>query len=808
VSQSSLPRHTRVAVIGGGVVGCSVLYHLTKLGWRDVILLERTELTAGSTWHAAGGVHTLNGDPNVAALQAYTIRLYDEIERISGVACGMHRTGAMYLASNDQELAFFKAEQAKAQHLNLALHFISLAEAKQLHPLLDTQRFTAAMFDPNDAHLDPSGVTHAYAKAARDGGAQVFRHTPVTGLRARPSGEWEVTTPGGTIIAEYIVNAAGLWAREVGQLMGVTLPIMPMEHQYVLTNDIPELVALNREVPLLVDFSGANYLRQEGKSFLVGTYEQECKHWSVGGTPLDFGVELLPPDIDRIQGALEKAVQTVPPLGAAGIKRIVNGAMVFSPDGNPIVGPVPGHRNAFLAAGCMMGFSQGGGVGLVVAQWIIDGEPDCDVFGMDVARFGDYATRPYVLRKTEENYRRRFILPCPNEELAAARPLRTSPVYGRMRSAGALFGVGAGWEVPLWFAQTPEAAVETPTFGRSNSFGPVAEECQAVRSAVGIWDTSSYCKIEVRGEGAVAWLDGILANRVPTAQGQIAVCPLLSRRGRLLGDVTAVRTAPDAVLMFGSPMAETHYLRWLEMHRGGDLIQVRSRTSELSGLAVSGPRARELLARVTDVDVSSAALPFLRARTLTVGLATALVLRVSFTGELGYEIYSPPEYLAHIYDALLTAGAGIGVRNFGLRALNSLRLEKSYGAWGREYTGDYTPAEAGLKTLIHFDKPAFIGRDAVMMAPVAQRRLRLLAIESKGIDPAGGEPVFIGGKAVTRLTSAAFGHTVGYAIGMAYLPTTVDQDAQRVEVQVLSERYPARVLAAAPYDPAGARLRS
>jgi len=471
---------------------------------------------------------------------------------------------------------------------------------------------------------------------------------------------------------------------------------------------------------------------------------------------------------------------------------------------------VPGLRNAFLAAGCMAGFSQGGGIGLIVAQWIIDGEPDTDVFAMDIARFGDFATKPYVLAKTTENYRRRFTLPCPNEELAGARPLKTTPIYDQLKAAGGVFGAAAGWEVPLWFAGTPAAAIEAPTFGRSNAFDLVGEECAAVRRAVGVWDTSSYCKIEVTGPDAADWLDGILANRVPATPGRIALCPLLTPRGRLLGDVTAVRTGLDAVLLFGSPAAETHYLRWLSHQQGNRAVRVRSCTGALSGLAVTGPDARQLLARVTTADVSGSGLPFLRARTLTIGLADALVLRLSFTGELGYELYMAPEHQRHIYERLMEAGKPLGVRNFGLRALNALRLEKGYGAWNREYTADFTPAEAGLMRLVRLEKPTFVGRDATLAQRERQptRRLSLLAIDVKDIDPVGGEPVFVAGQPVARLTSAAFGCTVGYAIGMAYLPAQIPYDSGLVEVQVLAERRPARVLLAPPYDPTGARLRA
>jgi dimethylglycine dehydrogenase len=804
--------HTRVAVIGGGVVGASVLYHLTKLGWRDVVLLERAELTAGSTWHAAGGVHTLNGDANVASLQAYTINLYQEIERISGVSCGIHQTGCIYLAVTEKECEFFKSEYAKAQHLKVGLHFIDFDEVRARNPLIDTSHYRAAMFDPNDGNVDPSGVTNAYAKAARDAGAEIYRQTPVTAIRRTWGGEWELNTPNGTLHAQYIVNAAGLWAREVGRLMQTELPIVPMEHQYLITNEIPELAAFGKEIPYTVDFDGAVYLRQEGNGLLVGTYEQDCRHWALDGTPLNFGTELLPPDLERILAPLGKMLDRMPVMLRVGVKRVVNGGMVFSPDGNPIIGPLPGHATAFVAAGCMMGLSQSGGIGLAVARWIIEGEPGMDVFAMDVSRYGDFANSAYVRAKTRENYQRRFILPCWNEELPVARGVRTSPVYDRLAAAGAVFGVGAAFEVPLWFAPTVEQAHETPSFHRSAAFGPVAAECRAVREAVGLWETSAYCKLEIAGAGAAAWLDGILANRLPAEVGRIGLCPILTPRGRILGDVTVVRLDNDRFLMFGSPSAETYYLRWFAQQLPAETqVTVRSRTRELCGICITGPRARELLAAVTTADVSASGLPFLRSRSLLIGLANALVLRLTFTGELGYEIYMRADEQRHVYETLLQAGVAVQLRHVGLRALNSLRLEKGYGTWGREYSSDYSPDEAGLSRLISLDKGPFVGRDAVLqerMHPLS-RRLTLLAIDSSDPDPVGGEPVFINGQPIARLTSAAFGNTVGYALGFAYLPPDLDaQPTADMHVQVLSQRLAARILREPPYDPQGLRLRA
>lgn len=798
--------HVRVAVIGGGVVGCSVLYHLTKRGWRDTVLLERAELTAGSTWHAAGGMHTLNGDPNVAALQKYTIELYKELEAIEGTSCGVHRPGCLYLASTNQEVDFFRGERAKAKYLGLELDFIDLSEAYKLNPLLDMSFFKAAMFDPNDGHVDPSGVTNALAKGARDAGATVVRHCPVQGVRRKANGEWELDTPNGTYVAQYVVNAAGLWAREVGQLFGAQLPIVPMEHQYIITNDIPELAALGREIPVGVDFQGANYFRQERAGLLFGTYEQDCRHWALSGTPQNFGAELLPPDLDRLSNELQKAMDRLPCLTDAGIKRVVNGGMVFSPDGNPIIGPMPGLPTAFVAAGCMAGFSQSGGVGLAVANWIVDGEPGMDTTAMDLARYGDFATTPYVLAKTAENYRRRFIIPCPNEELAAARPCRTSPLFDRLAEKGALFGQAYGWEVPLWFAGKKGLASETPTFHRSNAFEPIGHECYAVRTAAGLFDTSSYSKIEVSGAASIPYLDRILANKLP-AVGRVKISPMLTPAGRLLGDVSVFRIDTHRFLLMGSPSAESIYLRWLSQHAEPG-VMVRGVSGEYAGVSLSGPRSREILQVVADSKIDNESLPFLGVRRMNIGLVAAIVGRLSFTGELGYEIYADPSDLRHIYDQLHEGGRSLGLKDIGVRALNSLRLEKSYGSWGREFTQDHIPATAGLEPFLCIGKGPFIGSAAITGNSASpSHRLTLIKVDTTDIDPAGGEAVFVNGRAIARLTSAAHSYTYDCGLGLVYLPSEVDLTAQ-IEVEILGESYNATRLAAAPYDPSGLRLRN
>ncbi len=800
--------HVRVAVIGGGVVGVSVLYHLTKLGWTDIALIERSELTSGSTWHAAGGMHTINGDTNMSALQAYTVRLYDELERESGQACGIHRVGCLYLAADETCMDYFRLERGRAQHLGLDLDFVSIDEVKKINPLIDTSKFIGAMFDPNDGHVDPSSVTNAYAKAAKAKGAEIYLRNPVIELKQTAQGGWLVVTKDGTIEADYVVNAAGLWAREVGKLAGVDLPIIPMEHQYIVTNDIPAVAALGKEIPMSIDFDGESYLRQEGKGLLIGTYEHDCLHWAVKGTPQDFAHELLPNDVDRIWSALEVAMERYPCLVDGGIKRVINGGMVFSPDGNPIIGPVRGLSNYFLACGVMAGFSQGGGVGLAVAQWIVEGEAGMDVFAMDIARYGVHADASFVLEKTTENYRRRFTITCPNEELPAARPLKTTPAYGAFAQEGAAFGALYGWEYPLWFAGEGKAATEAPTFRRSEAFAQIGAEAKAVRETVGLFESSCYAKFEVTGSGATAFLDKLSSNRLPQTDGKTALAPLLTPKGQVFGDLTVTRLAADRYLMIGSPTAIIYYQRWFDRH-GDKSVEVRDVTANWTGFSLTGPNARAVLAELVGEDISRKAFPFLSARRMKVGLADALVIRVSFTGELGYEIYTAPELQVHVLERLRAAGQAHGLKLCGMRALNALRLEKGYGSWGREFSVDYTPAEAGLGRFVRLDKGDFIGRDAAkrILGEEPQRRLAIFALDAGKVDPMGNEPVIANGEVVGRLTSGGFGFHVGHAIGLGYIKREVADSANQVEIEILGERRAARILKDAPYDPEGKRLR-
>ncbi|HUN76187.1 MAG TPA: FAD-dependent oxidoreductase [Steroidobacteraceae bacterium] len=800
--------HARVVVIGGGVVGASVLYHLTKAGWSDVLLIERAELTSGSTWHAAGGMHTLNGDPNVARLQQYTIRLYQELERVTGLSCGLHLTGGLMLAGTRDRLDWLKMAQARGRYLGMDLEMLSADEAARRYPLMEKKYFTGALYDPMEGHVDPYGVTHAYAKAAQMGGAEIVRRNRVTDLKPRPDGSWDVITEHGSVRAEHVVNAGGLWAREVGRMVGLELPVLAMEHQYFVTEDLPELAA-GPEQLMCIDFEGEIYSRQERGGMLLGTYERAGVPWSERVTPWDFGQDLLPNDLERIASSLEVAFEHFPALGRAGIRKIVNGPFTFAPDGNPLVGPVPGLRNFWVACGVMAGFSQGGGVGLTLAQWMVEEDPGADIWGMDVARYGGWATQGYTNAKVRENYSRRFRIRFPNEELEAARPLATTPIYERLRAENAVFGEYCGLEHPLWFAPRGTPATETISFHRSNAHEPVGAECRAVRTAVGLCETSNYGKFEISGAGAAEWLGRMMANRVP-AVGRIALTPMLNERGRLIGDFTMCRLAEDRVFLIGTYAAENYYVRWFEKHLPASGVTVRPCAMQYFGLTVAGPSSRALLQSLVREDLATPSFPFLSFRRMDVGMVPALVGRLSFTGELGYEIWVTSEYQRTLYELLTAAGRQFGLEHFGGRALNSLRLEKCFGTWAREYRPIYGACEAGLTRFVDWSKADFIGRAAALEERASGGKLRLVAfaVDARDADAGGDEPIWHDGRVVGWVTSGGYGHTAQISIALGYIPAELAAADHGFEIEIIGERCAARRLPAPPVDASGARMRA
>lgn len=854
--------HAKAVVIGGGVVGCSVLYHLAKAGWTDVMLIERSELTSGSSWHAAGGFHTLNGDPNVAKLQAYTVQLYKELEEISGQSCSLHLTGGVMLADTPERMDFLRLAHAKGRYLGMDTELITPSEAKAMFPLMDETNFVGAMWDPVEGHLDPSGTTHAYAKAAKTLGAEIVLRNPVIELTQEADGTWNVVTKNGTVKAEHVVNCGGLWAREVGRMVGVELPLLAMEHMYLLTEPMPEVEEFNartgREMVGVLDFKGEIYTRQERNGVLLGTYEKACKPWSPVNTPWDFGHELLQPDLDRIAPSLEIGFKHFPGIEKAGIKQIINGPFTFAPDGNPLVGPVQGLTNFWCACAVMAGFSQGGGVGLALSNWMVNGDPGFDVWGMDVARFGEWASLRYTNAKVRENYSRRFSIRFPNEELPAARPAQTTPLYDVMvRDNNAVMGDSWGLETPLWFAPKGTEPKDVVSFHRSNDFEHIGAEVRATRERVGVTEIANFAKYEVAGTGAEEFLNRLMTNRMPKT-GRIVLTPMLNEFGKLIGDFTIAKADDDRFIVWGSSAAQKYHMRWFEKHLPKDRsVRIIRFDQTLVGLSIAGPRSRDLLQKLVDVDVSNAAFRFMDFREMAVAGAPCMVNRISYTGDLGYEIWMEPAYQRLVYEAIKREGEEFGIVDFGMRALLSMRLEKNFPTWFRELRPIYGPFEGAMDRFIKLEKNDFIGRLAAAKEHADGSKLRRVSftVDALDADVMGDEPIWAkvngqefgtvgephgygaprfdadgedvrGSQAATDasavrgihdgewsvvgwVTSGGYAHFVEKSMAQGYVPAALSEDASdgMFEIEILGHRRPARIAVEPPFDPTGEKMR-
>ena len=797
--------HYRVVVIGGGVVGASIIYHLAKMGWSDVCLIERSVLTAGSSWHAAGGVHALNADPNISALQAYTIDLLGKIEEESGQSVGMHMTGGLTLAGTPDRWEWLQAAYRVYQSIGIEdVRLVTPEEAGAMCPVLSTHGILGGLWADREGYVDTTGTVLAYAGAAKKNGASVIEHNRVLELNQTAEG-WDVVTEKGTISCEHVVNAAGLWAKQVGRMAGIELPVSPLAHHYLLTETIPEIAELDHELPLVVDLEGFTYMRQDQKGMLLGIYEINHQHWMMDGAPWDYGIELLQEDVDRIENELTLGFERYPVLQNAGVRNWVNGAFTFSPDGNPLVGPVPGKRNYWSACAVMAGFLQGGGVGKSLAEWMIHGEPEADVYGMDVARYGPFAeNKEYIKQTTGQFYSRRFVMTYPNEQLPAGRPLKMAPAHSEMTAAGAVWGNSWDLEVPLYFA--PQGFAETPSLKRSNAFDIVGAECRAVRKDVGLLDITGFSRFEVSGPNAEGWLNTIFATKLPSP-GRARLAVALGHDGRLKGDLTLFNWGDGSWWIMGSYYLRRWHMRWFDDHMQ-DGVTIRDLGEEMAGFSLSGPNSKAVIERLTDGPVGD--LPFMGCGAFDIGLVRAKVGRLSVTGEAGYEINCRMGDHIALRRMLLDAGADLGISECGFNALLSLRLEKSYGIWSAEFTQGYTPGMTGMDRWIDWNKEAFVGREAA----IAERdgngpaqRLVTLEVSAQDADASGYEPVWSGDRRVGFVTSGGYGHTVEKSLAMALVDSDLADVGTDLKAHIVGIERDVTVIAPSPYDPAGAVMR-
>lgn len=794
----------QAVVIGGGIVGASVLYHLTKFGWKDVLLVERSELTSGSTWHAAADYHGFNADPNVAALQAYTIDLYTEIEEESGVNCGKHRTGGVMIASTPE-----RWEAVKTFHstlLAMGIEKANLVTPKEVEELtkglIVTKDVLGGLFNPEQGHVDPSGTTNAYVSAAKKRGAEVVIHNRVLELKQRVDESWDVVTEQGSIHTQHVVNAGGLWAKQVGKMAGVDLPVMPYEHHYLVTEAIDQIKDLDEELPTIVDPESLTYMRQEGQGLLLGLYETNPKPWNIDGVPWDYGMDLIPEDLERIGDELVKGFERSPALSKAGIKRWVNGAFTFTPDGNPLIGPV-GPKGFWVACGVMAGFSQGGGVGKALSEWMVYGRTEEDVFSMDISRFGDYCSNTkYLQEMSSQFYARRFTLTYPNEQLPAGRPYKTSGAHAEMSEAGARWSNNWGMEMPLYFAPSKDF-VETGTFHRSEAFDVVAKECEAVANAAGLMDITGYSRYEIKGSNAKSWLDYLLACKTPEP-GKVKLAPMLAEDGRLKGDLTCLNWGDGTYWLMGSYYLRGFHMRWFNDHLQ-DGVEVNDLSEAVGGFTLSGPNSRKILNQLTKVDIEQHKM--MSCFKAELGMFNVRLARMSLSGELAYEINCQSSEHAALRRTLLAAGENFGIKEIGSNAVLSMRLEKGIGIWSREFTQSYTPGMTGLDRWIDWSKADFIGKDAALNAKTSSRVLAMLEVDANDSDSHGFEPVFKNDRVVGMTTSGGYGHRLKKSFAIALIDRPHAVEGQQLTVHIVGKAQSAVVVGLSPYDSSGNKMR-
>ncbi|MCP5087170.1 MAG: FAD-dependent oxidoreductase [Rhodobacteraceae bacterium] len=797
----------RVVVIGGGVVGCSVLYHLAKNGWTDVVLLERQELTSGSSWHAAGGLFSITR-PNVAAeMHRYTFQIYKELEIECGQSCGFHFTGGLNICRTQDEIDSNAIMQSACRRLGIESHFISLDEVKERAPVLDTAHMVGALWEEEGGHVDPASATQAFAAAARQLGATIHRHTPVIATNQCTDGSWDVVTKGGTIHAEYVVNASGLWGREVARLAGIELPLMPVEHHYLVTENIGLIENLGFELPQINDNETGCYARQEGMGLLLGAYEDTCVHWAKSGTPPDFGHELLPDDLSRMEWNFEKSVEIIPCLAKAGVKRVINGPMIFSPDLSPLIGPHPARRNYFCANGVMAGFNQGAGIGRVLSEWIIQGEPELDIFHWDVARFGDWASPAYTEATTHYFYENRSEKVFPYQEFEAGRPIHEPQVYDRLAEAGGVFGSSFASEHPNWFAAAP-CQSDSLTYRQPNWWGPVADEGKRIRNELGLMEFSTMAKFEISGPSAETWLNYVMANRMPKL-GRMVLTPMLSDKGRVIGDFSVARMEEDRFMVLGADYMQLSFMRHFNRFLPRDGVSLRNLSPDLAGLHICGPNAQALMSRLAAGDMDTTNFRFMSAGTISLaGIEDVMVFRVSFTGECGYEMYLPKDRQLALFDRLRAEGAGLGLGLVGTRSLMHTRLEKSFPAWGLELSPDYTAQDCNVMAHVKPDKGDFVGREAVLNYGPPRENSATFTVDAGDCAIWGDEAIFLDGEPVGYVSSGGWGPEVNEHIALGYLRPDAYHAGGTYAVEILGDLHAAELQVKPLYDPTGSRMRA
>ena len=809
--------HARAVVIGGGVVGVSMLYHLARKGWTDSVLIERKELTSGSTWHAAGLLPLFNMSYSVGQVHKYSVNFYQELQQETGMDVGFRNVSNIRLASHPDRWDEYMQYAGVAETIGVEVNRLTPDQVKEAWPLCNTEGLIGAIQHPADGYIQPADLTQAMAKGARDRGATIYRNTTVQSIRRTESGEWEITTDKGVITCEHVVSCTGNFARKTGAMVGLDVPVIPVEHQYIVTEAHPEIKARHAageaEMGVLRDSDNGWYMREEAGGLILGPYEHGAPACYVDGPSDDSEYELFQEDLERIEQHIESAMFRVPVFGEVGVKKVYNGAIAYTPDGNPIIGPAPGLKNFWLSEGHSFGVTAAGGAGWQLAEWIVEGEPTIDMTGVDPRRYGNYATESYLIEKNEEAYANVFTIHYPDEEREAARPLRTAPCYDRLKSMGAVFGQKFGWERANWFAPEGSPQEDDWSFRRSNWFEHVGNEVRNTTENVGVLDMSAFAKARISGPGAEAFLDRLIANRVPKKVGRVNLCHALAPSGGVHSEFTIIRENDSSFYVVSAGALQRVDHDWIRQHMPEDgSVQVTNLTNAFGVLVVAGPKARELMQRVSRrTDFSNEAFPWLSSQWINVGNAPSLAARVNFVGELGWELHHPIEYQNHIFDALMEAGADLGIKPFGIRAMDCMRIEKSYRMVGTELSIEYAALESHLERFVHPNKGDFIGRDNLVSWQQQGFANSLVTLEVRDVDDAdaiGGNPIYRDGELIGRATSGNYGFRIGKSLAMAMVRPGLDDVGTEVEIEILGKRYAAVVIEESPFDPENERLRA
>ncbi len=798
-----MTEYASVLVIGGGVMGTSTLYHLTKLGWHDVILIEKNELTHGSTWHAAGLCTHFAHNVSIMQMRAESIRLYKSaLTEDSGMNVGFRQTGAMRVTRLTDRMDEFRHVQGLGRFVGHEFHIVSPKEIEELYPLAKIHGLIGGIYEPYDGNVDPSQATHAFAGAARARGARIFRQSPALMIERTVGGEWEVHTPARKIRCEHIVNAAGTWSRDIGEMMGVDLPVVPVLHQYLVTESIDEIRERSTSLPIFRDPEESWYTRQEHDGLIFGPYEKTPEAWAIDGVPQDFGADLLPPALDRLSDIIDAATKRIPVLGKVGIRSNVNGPITFTPDANPLIGPAFKLPNAWLITGSSMGVMEGGGAGKFLAEWIENGEPPMDALAVDPRRFGDYVNREFRVSKAIESFAHQFGIHYPKEERPAGRPAVTSPFYQPLKEEGAVYGAVYGWERPNWFRTSDSGSEAIDSFRRTNWIEAVSRECQLVSEHVGLCDMSALAKFEVTGVDAERFMETLGANTPPRRIGRISLIHALTESGGVLSEFMAFRVSEDKYYLTSTATAARLDLDVLLGRSTDYRVKVSSVTDQFAVLSIAGPEAPKLLSKLSDFDCSQSGFPWLSGSEILIAGVRVLALRISYTGETGWELHIPQNKAATVYAALVNAGTEFGLGVFGAFAVDSMRLEKGYRAWGMDLTTERTPLEAGLTHLVNPENRQFIGREALLRREESNNRwcMKLFEIDSGNIDPFYLHTIYHADKVVGVVTSGVYGHRIKKPIALGYLTDKAVVREGEFEIEIIGKRYSAKILEQPPYD--------